>query len=246
MASRANNRIVVFSSADKTLKESWSDKNRAKNLANFPSPFRMLCLGPPNMGKSTVAKNIVIAQDPPFDEVYVVHQDAGITRDYIDLEPTEMFSEVPSLEFWNTLPEYHEQTDEEEELGSDPRPIKRLVIIDDLEYTSAHKQRLANLAILFRYASSHKGLSIILCHQSFFDVPALVKKMSDVFIVWRSRARNELSLIENRVGLPAGGLSEMFNALAKDPRDSIAIDCIRSSPAPLRLNLYTPIRDTGA
>ena len=166
--------MVVFNSSDKTLKESWADPGRSRNLANFPSPFRMLCLGPPGVGKSTLAKNVVVAQDPAFDEVYVIHADAGVTRDYIDLEPTEMFSEVPSLECWNTLPEYHEQTDEEEELGSDPKPIKRLVIIDDLEYTSAHKQRLANLAILFRYASSHKGLSIILCHQSFFDVPALV------------------------------------------------------------------------
>ena len=133
-----------------------------------------------------------------------------------------MFSEVPSLEFWNTLPEYHEQTDEEEELGSDPRPIKRLVIIDDLEYTSAHKQRLANLAILFRYASSHKGLSIILCHQSYFDTPVLVKKMSDVFVIWKPRARNELSMIENRCGLPAHSLLEMFTSLTKDIRDSIS------------------------
>ena len=69
MASRSNNRIVVFSSADKTLKESWSDKNRAKNLANFPSPFRMLCLGPPGVGKSTLAKNVVVSQDPPFDDL---------------------------------------------------------------------------------------------------------------------------------------------------------------------------------
>ena len=49
-------------------------------------------------------------------------------------------------------------------------------------------------------------------------VYCMVNKMSDVFVVWKSRARNELSLIENRVGLPAGGLSEMFSALAKDPR----------------------------
>lgn len=241
MAQQQLNRMVVFNSADKSLRESWRDPCRRNAVANFPSPFRMLCLGPPGVGKSTLAKNVVVAQNPPFDEVYVIHADAGVTRDYIDLDATAMFDEVPDLNFWNSLPEYQDDIDAADH-DDEPRPIKRLVIIDDLEYTSALKQRLANLAILFRYASSHKGLSIILCHQSFFDIPALAKKMSDVFVIWKSRARNELSLIENRVGLPSGSLGEMFSTLAKDPRDSICIDCIRDSPAPLRLNLYTPIK----
>jgi hypothetical protein len=42
------------------------------------------------------------------------------------------------------------------------------VIVDDVEYTSASKQRLKDLAILMRFASSHKNLSVIVSHQSFF------------------------------------------------------------------------------
>jgi tRNA uridine 5-carbamoylmethylation protein Kti12 len=159
------------------LRESW-DAHRQQDIANFPSPFRMLMLGPPNSGKSTLAKNIVVHQDPPFDEVYIVHEDAGATREYDDLEPSGMLAEIPGLAFWDALP-----TMEEDPKTGEERPIKRLVIVDDVEYTSASKQRLKDLAILMRFASSHKNLSVIVSHQSFFDLPVIAKKVADVFVV---------------------------------------------------------------
>jgi hypothetical protein len=112
-----------------------------------------------------------------------------VTRDYDDLEPSAIMDDVPPLAFWSDLPD-------RDEAG---KRIKRAVVVDDLELTHANKERLKNLGILFRYASSHKNMSVYFCHQSFFDIPTLIKKMANVFIIWRSRARNEMALIENRV-----------------------------------------------
>lgn len=216
--------IVPIRCSDKRGAEHW-DAQRARDLANFPSPFRMLLLGPPNTGKSTLIKNIIMHIRPRFKEVYVVHPDAHVSHEYDDLEPTEKFTDIPPLEFWDNDGPY----------------IKRALVIDDLEYTSATKQRLHDLALTFRYCSSHKGLSVFLAHQSWFDTPLIVKKMSNIYTVWKPRARNELTMIENRVGMPQDSMKEIFNTIARGPMDSICVDLTRSSPAPLRVNIWYPV-----
>ena len=225
--------IVPFGSSDKLLNEVWTP---GRDLANIPSPFRMLLLGGPGSGKTMLIKNLVIHQKPYFDEVFVVHEDALATREYQIMDPTAMLEEIPALDFWDDLP-----TEMRDEASGKMRPVKRLCIVDDLEYTRAHRDRLKNLAILFRYASSHKGISICLAHQSYFDVPILVKKVSNVFVLWRPRALNELTLIANRCGLEKTQLTELFRKHCPDARDSITIDFTRNTPAMMRLNLWTVI-----
>lgn len=220
---RAPNEIVPIKCADKVGKEHWDDKH--KDIANFPAPVRMLLLGPPDVGKSTIIKNVIIHARPRYKEVYLIHEDAEYSKEYDDLEPTDKFNDIPDLEFW----EYE-------------GPFKkRCVIIDDLEFTSSDKDRLRRLAVLFRYASSHKNLSIILANQSFFDIPIIAKKMANVFIIYKPMARNELSMIENRVGMPQGMLDELFNTVATKFNDSICVDKTKNTPAPLRLNIFEPI-----
>jgi hypothetical protein len=159
----------------------------------------------------------------------LIHQDAGVTKDYLDLEVTEEFDEIPDINFWNY----------------DGKFRKRAVIVDDLELTSANKERMKNLAIMFRYASTHKGLTIYFAHQSFFDVPPLVKKMANVYILWKPKARNELSMIENRTGLEKDTLKELFKTVATGHRDSITIDLSENTPAKLRLNVWKEIEEKG-
>jgi len=215
--------IVPIKCADKVGVERWTPDR--KDIGNFPSPARILLLGPCGVGKSTLIKNLILHARPRFQEVYLIHQDAHYSKEFDDLECTDKFNEVPPLDFWNYDPPYR----------------KRAVIVDDLELTASNKERLKNLAIMFRYASTHKGLTIYFAHQSFFDIPPLLKKMADVFVVWKMKARNETQLVEDRIGLPKGSLKELFATVATGHKDSICIDLKENSPAKLRLNIWQPI-----
>ena len=90
--------IVPIRCADKLGVEKW-DEERAKDLANFPSPARILLIGSCGVGKSTLIKNLIIHARPRFKEVYLIHEDAHATKEYDDLEQTEKFDEVPPLDF---------------------------------------------------------------------------------------------------------------------------------------------------
>ena len=221
---KAPKEIIAIKNKDKKGHESWTD-SRSKNIANFPSPARILLLGPCGVGKSTLVKNLIMHQKPMFQEVFLIHEDAEFSKEYDDLDVTEKLSEVPPLEFWEYEGKY----------------IKRAVIVDDLELTAANKERLKNLAIMFRYASTHKGLTIYFCHQSFFDVMSLIKKMANVYIIWKPRATSELTLIENRVGMKKGELKDIFKNVATKHRDSVCVDLTENSPAKLRLNVFQRI-----
>jgi hypothetical protein len=192
---------------------------------DLPHPFRTVILGKVGLGKSTIAKNILMhcqLGENPFEQLIVIHG-SDDTREWDEMDPTMILNDIPYPD----------------ELTSND--VKTLIIIDDFEFQGLSKQSLKNLSSLFRFVSSHHNISIICAYQSFFDVKPIVRKCSNVFILYRPNDDDELGTIARRVSMKKHIMIELFNQLLTAKRDTLMIDLIENSPAPLRKNLFTPI-----
>ena len=105
------NKLFMIPNEDKQFHEKWNSK---RNILNLPHPWRGVFLGPPNMGKSTTIKHIIMRTEPQFEEVIVIHCDAEYTKEWDDID-CEMLSEIPAPEDWEGK-------------------VKTLVVLDDIEY----------------------------------------------------------------------------------------------------------------
>ena len=214
-------KLIEIKNADKGWTEHWSE-SRSKDIANFPHPSRISLIGPPSVGKSFICKHLLLHQKPMFKELYIIHGDSDCTKEYEDVEPTMMLNEFPPIEFFD---------------GSQ----KTLVIIDDVEYSSMNKEQQGRMNKLVRYGSSHKNLTLYFTHQNFFSLPILVRKLCNVFIIWKPRALGELKMIANRVGMRAEELEYIFDNICTEYRDSLCIDLHYKTPALLRKNIWQTI-----
>jgi len=220
---KAPNELIRLPNADKTFHETWYD---GRDILDIPHPFRMCILGKVGMGKSTIAKNVFLhcqMGDTPFEQVYIIHG-SPTTKEWNDIDPTLIMSDIPHPD---------ELCDNE---------IKSLIIIDDFEFTKLPKESIKNLSSLFRFVSSHHNFSIICAYQSFFDVKPIVRKCSNLFIIYRPNNDDELGTIARRVGMKKESMLQIFNELLPQQRDTLMIDMTEGSPAPLRKNLFIPIK----
>lgn len=216
------NKIIKIANVDKKFHESY---HKGRNPCDLPHPFRLCILGRVGMGKSTLAKNILIRcqlGNHPFQELIVIHGSED-SKEWEACDPTMILSDIP-----------------------DPSDLtmnkkKSIIIIDDFEFQNLNKQSLKNLSSLFRFVSSHHNFSIIICYQSFFDVPPIIKKCCNVFILYRPNDSDELKTIARRVGLKGHIMVDLFDQVLTDKRDTLMIDMIEGSPCPYRKNLYEPI-----
>ena len=213
-ASKLPNKIIALPNADKEFHEKWYNN---RSLLNFPHPFRSVITGPPNVGKTTIIKNILMRQHPPFEEVFIIHCDGNFTQEYDDLEGCQFLDEIPSPEQWEG-------------------EKKSCVILDDLEYKLMSKEQKRSLDRLFGYVSTHKNISVMLTAQDAFNIPCIVRRCSNLFIFWKSTDMDSLAQISRKSGLKSDEMKNIFKHVCNEHRDSLWIDLTYKRPAPLRKN----------
>ena len=212
-------KIIALPNADKGFHESV--KKLDKNKANFPHPFRAALIGAPNSGKSTLAANLILHQDPPFKRVLVWHCDAEGTREW-DHTTDEIVGECPSLESFDATQ-------------------KTCLVIDDIALKSLGKDARKNLDRICGFASTHKNLSVILTSQQPNQLPASIRRMMNVYCLWRSTDAQSLKDIALKCGIDGKDLNSLLSLL-EGPKDSLCID-LTGSPYRYRRNIFEVIEE---
>ena len=215
------NKLILLGCDDKKNDEIWT---KSRNLANIPCPFRGILASSPNCGKSTVCKNIALQASPLYDRIVIVCCSKD-TTDYDEIEPNIVMDTLPSIESFD-------------------RKYKNLLIIDDYKVKTAKDKAL--LDRLFGFASSHNRTSILLCVQDIYALHSpIIRRMCNVFIIWKFSDENQLNSIGKRVGLGGKGaeiLKQIFKDLDFKQKDSLTIDLTPGTPAYLRKNLHEKIK----
>lgn len=210
--------LKVFKNEDKIFHEKWTDDRKPLNI---PHPFRACLFGPPNTGKSNTAKNLLAHQSPDFERCIVVHCDPEFTKEYDDIGDFELIGHIP----------YMDDFDGE---------LKTLIIMDDLDFKSLKNTKKDDsrkrLSRLFGNWSTHKNISIILCSQCFYDIPPIVRRCSNLWVVWKTPDIRALDSMDKNLGFTYGTLNNYFRKNAKEIHDSIWIDKTSKTPYPLRFN----------
>jgi hypothetical protein len=218
------NEIVFIENADKDT--GWMEKwYKGRPIGCIPHSFRALFLGGCGRGKSLQMKNLFLQHqmsDKPFKKLYIICPDAEESREWDDCEPTEVFDYIPDLNMFD---------------GSE----KIMIIIDDYEFKRLDKENEKKLTTLFRFVSTHKNASLMASYQSFVDCPILLRKVANVFVVYKPTSKNELQIIANRVGVSYEVLRECFKNYANGYHDSIMVDMTKNTPAKLRKNIFDVI-----
>ena len=115
-------------------------------------------------------------------------------------------------------------------------------MLDDLEFKQANKDQKRNLDRLFGFVSTHKDISVILCSQDAFNVPPIVRRCSNLWILWRCPDLDAMATVARKTGMKSNGFNNIFNKLMLKHRDSLWIDQTNESPYPMRKNGYTVIK----
>ena len=220
----APTKLTALPNPDKLDHESYEDYSPNENLARFPHPFRCVILGKVNSGKSLLCKHILLshqAHNPKFKEVYVVHG-CESSEEYDDIQATEIMAEIPSYNEFD-------------------REIKKLIIVDDYDFSAMKADTLKKISELWRFGSTHCSTSLILLHQSFFNTPKIVKNCTNVFIIFRPNCLDELKTIGRRIGLNKKQILYIFDTYLPHYRDSLCVNLIPGAPHRYLRNLYEPL-----
>ena len=216
--------MIDIPNQDKAFHESWEEGD---DPLDFPHPFRILLAsgGRPNRRKTNTIKNIIVRQQPPFEKIYLIHCGGKVTKEYEDFN-VELLEDIPAP--------YDEEI-------FDPE-VKTLLVLEDLNFKSFNKIQRKNIDRIYGYTSTHQNCSILCTSQGFFSIPVMIRKMSNVIIVWKTQDMDSLETIRRRCDIKKEDWYHIFNNFIKEDWDSLWIDNTKDTKYPLRVNGYSVVK----
>ena len=239
-------KLKVIPNPDKKSHESWDSPEDRRPL-NFPHPYRCLITGLPGAGKTMSVLNILVGAQPVFSNIFIIHPEIFDTNaseederinnniliteckigEYSGVEFTAGLRYIPSPTFFDNISKK-----------------KNLLIIDDCElknYVKGKPYRSSRINKLFSYTSTHRSLSIIITAQDpWSQLLPCIYRFCNVFILYKFRDKNQISLLSRNIGIPKEKLDNLFK-LCKNNHDSITLDNTIDSPYPYRYNILNPV-----
>ena len=209
------NEIIPFKCSDKDWQEEWY---QGRNLMNIPHSFRMVLTGLPSSGKSCTIKNIIYRANPQFEVVQVYSYDPQGSSEWNSIG-AQIMTEIP-----------------------DPRgydgETKTLLIFDDFDPSKLTKKESGDLSMIFKYTSSHKNLSVCMAVQNPFSCPVDVRRICNVFVLYKQPDLSAMATLASRTGLRKKELLSIFDKHIGNIHDFLMIDITLNTPAHLRINGY--------
>lgn len=205
--------------------ESYRKPKKGASVGWWPHPVKALFLGGCGRGKTNLIKNAVLqhqgGKGKPFKKLYIITC-SDLCTEYDDMEYTGLLTEIPDADFFN---------------GKD----KCAVILDDFEMSNLTPSDKRKLSTLFRYVATHRNVSIFCGFQSFFDTPTIIRKCSDVFVIYKPNNRQEVDTLANRLNLDSDDLRYIFKHICEGVYDALCVNNIPGAPHRLTKNLHQPI-----
>lgn len=222
------NELIIFDCADKKDQEHWS---QSRSFINKPRPYRLALIGPPNSGKSSICKNLILQARPEFTKVFVISNGSSKEwEDYSDLQLS-----VDDL-----------QDDGAIDIFTNDVDGHRIVIIDDVELVSINKKLKGFFAMLFKHVSSHYNLSVVVSIQEYKMLPVDFRANLNVFCLSLNiRDIESISILGKKIGLSYKQFKKLFTDLKNSVENRqfsyLVIDNTTNSPVPVSLNFFQKI-----
>lgn len=211
---------IVIPNPDKAAHEEWDDR---RSFGNPPRPWRAICAGPPNGGKSNAILNFIGHARPPFADIIVSSADP---------EASEWQHFAHGCTVTTDIPDYREFENDGQH---------RLIILEDLALDRYKGEQAILLDRLLAHGSTHRNLSVVMTCQDFFNIPKCCRIYSNIFNVWKTADLNNNKIIASRVGLTQEEMVKLYNKFCHGPKDYITIDLTPGCPAPVRFKLVKDI-----
>lgn len=218
------NKLIIFDCVDKKHNEKWTP---SRSLINKPRPYRCALIAPPNSGKSSLMKNIILHASPEYSKIFVWANSASNEwSDYADvmLSSDDILNDDGTL--FTTDIEGH-----------------RLLIIEDIELQHTQKKLKEKVALLFKHISSHYQLTILVAVQEYKMITPDIRSNLNVFCInLNIRDIESIANLGKKIGVSYKQFKSMFtklkNIVENKQYSYVVVDNTINAPAPLSINFF--------